>query len=85
MISSPVSALKGGDLIKNKEILTSVLQGRGSNPQREVVALNTALVLWASGLEEDLSCGVTKALNCLDAGLPWQRLEALKNALDTPD
>ncbi len=80
---APVQDLKGGDLTTNKEILTSVLKGTGTNSQRDVVALNTALVLWASGLENDLSLGVDTALNCLDEGLPWKCLEDLRRALDS--
>jgi len=74
--------LKGGDLSGNKKILMSVLQGEGTRPQREVVALNTALVLWAAGLEDDLNSGLAIALDCLQKGLPWQKLEALKSALE---
>ena len=74
--------LKGGNLAENKKILMSVLQGAGSKPQQDVVALNTALVLWAAGLEEDLNSGLAIALDCLKKGLPWQRLEALKSTLE---
>ncbi len=84
LTSSSIESLKGGDLSKNQEIITSVLQGSGTQPQQEVVALNTALVLWASGAEQDLACGVSTALNCLKSGLPWKRLETLRNVLDSP-
>ena len=75
-------ALKGGDLQQNKLILTSVLQGKGSKPQRDVVALNTALVLWAYGLKEDLNDGVSLALDCLNKGKPWERLMDLRENLN---
>ena len=55
-----------GDLSMNKQFLTSVLQGTGTKAQIEVVALNTALVLWASAEEENLSKGVKMALNSLE-------------------
>ena len=82
LISAPVEDLKGGDLAFNQRILSAVLQGQGTRAQRDVVALNTALVLWAAGLEDDLGVGVAKAHQCLDQGLPWQRLEGLRRALD---
>ena len=85
LTSVSIESLKGGDLSQNKNILRSVLRGEGTTPQLEVVALNTALVLWASGIEEDLARGVSTALNCLKSGLPWRRLETLKNALDSPN
>ncbi len=78
---APIYALKGGDLSVNQNILVSVLKGEGTDPQRDVVALNTSLVLWAAGLEKDISSGLTTALNCLEGGLPWQKLEDLKTAL----
>ena len=43
--------LRGGDCTVNQQILQDVLQGQGSLPQTEVVAFNTALVLWAAGLQ----------------------------------
>ena len=82
LVVSSVDELRGGDLSVNKNILISVLKGEGTFPQRDVVALNTSLVLWAAGLEEDISSGVTTALNCLKQGLPWKRVEALKIALE---
>ena len=42
--------MRGGDLSVNQSILEAVLQGRGETAQRDVVAFNTALVLWTSGL-----------------------------------
>ena len=79
---APLQALQGGDLATNQAILSAVLQGGGTAPQRDVVALNTALVLWAAGLQDDLRAGVSTAKTCLQEGLPWQRLEGLRMALD---
>ncbi|ABX08623.1 anthranilate phosphoribosyltransferase [Prochlorococcus marinus] len=73
--------LKGGDLSKNEAIFMSVLKGNATKPQMEVVALNTALVLWASGLEEDLSQGVEMALNSLKSGNGLKKLLELKEFL----
>ena len=78
---APLDALKGGDLADNQSILQAVLQGRGTRAQRDVVALNTALVLWVAGVERDLRQGVQQALACLHDGHPWQRLERLRQAL----
>ena len=79
---APLQAIQGGDLATNQAILSAVLQGGGTAPQRDVVALNTALVLWAAGLQDDLRAGVSTAKTCLQEGLPWQRLEGLRMALD---
>ena len=79
--SAPLDSLRGGDLAENQTILRDVLAGAGTDAQRDVVALNTAFVLWSAGVEEDLSKGVRLALDVLEAGQPLERLEALKSNL----
>ena len=46
----------------NEDILKSVLNGSGEKSHKDVVALNTSLVLWAAGIENDLHNGFNKAL-----------------------
>ena len=79
---APLEALAGGDLSTNKQILQEVLQGAGSQAQREVVALNSALVLWCSGSVPHWRDGLELALSSLSKGAPWQCLIALRNALN---
>ncbi len=74
--------LRGGDIALNKDILKTVLQGRGTHSQRDVVALNTSLVLWAAGLEDNLKTGVSVALDSLQKGRPWDYFVKLKDHLD---
>ena len=74
--------LKGGDISLNKKILEDVLQGNSLVPHKEVVALNTSLVLWAYGLNEDLREGVNTALTSLNKGEPWEKLLELRNILN---
>ena len=81
LTTAPISALCGGDLAANVRVLSDVLQGRGSVPHRDVVALNTALVLWAAGLQNDLRAAVGQACEALASGLAWQYLEQLRQAL----
>ena len=69
----------------NQQILQNVLQGQGSLAQTEVVAFNTALVLWVAGVEQEFSVGAAMARQSLDQGHPWQRLEALRRALADGD
>ena len=73
--------LRGGDCPKNQEILGNVLQGQGSQAQTEVVAFNTALVLWAAGLQTDLKAAAGQALMVLSEGKAWDKLVALRDAL----
>ena len=81
LTAAPLEALLGGDLATNTAILIAVLQGAGSPAQRDVVALNTGLVLWAAGLAATVPEGVEQALVALASGAPWHRLDQLRSAL----
>ncbi|MBM5796793.1 MAG: anthranilate phosphoribosyltransferase [Cyanobacteria bacterium K_Offshore_0m_m2_072] len=78
---APLEAIAGGGLETNRAILEAVLQGRGTPAQRDVVALNSALVLWVAGRCSSFADGLEAALAALAAGLPWERLEGLRQAL----
>lgn len=80
---APLEALRGGNLQENAEILRSVLQGRGSAAQTEVVALNASLALqvgeaaaWGNHRQ-----GFERALELLRSGEPWRTLERLAQFL----
>jgi anthranilate phosphoribosyltransferase len=73
--------LAGGALEHNRQILEAVLRGHGSQAQRDVVALNAALVLWAAGCSASVAEAVPLALEAMASGAPWGRLEALRTAL----
>ena len=70
------------DQESNEEILKSVLNGSGQKSHINVVALNSALVLWAAGIEDDLNKGFNKALSSINQGDPWKKFLLLKNFLD---
>jgi anthranilate phosphoribosyltransferase len=78
---APLSAIAGGDLATNQAIFEAVLQGRAPAPHSDVVALNTALVLWVAGRCDGFADGIAVARDALASGAPWQRLEALRTAL----
>ena len=71
------------DLESNEEILKSVLNGSGQKSHMHVVALNTALVLWAAGIQDDLNEGFNKALFSINQGDPWKKFLLLKNFLSS--
>jgi anthranilate phosphoribosyltransferase len=60
------------------------LRGQGQDGHRDVVALNTALVLWAAGLADSPAAGVPLALEALALGRPWAKLEQLRSVLAAP-
>ena len=76
-------SLKGDDLKTNSQILMSLLMGEGDKYHKEVVALNTALVLWVSGAEDDLSLGVKRSLDCLNTDKSWLIFKQLRDFLAT--
>jgi len=71
------------DLESNEEILKSVLNGSGQKSHIDVVALNSALVLWVAGIEDDLNEGFNKALFSINQGDPWKKFLLLKNYLSS--
>ena len=69
----------------NEEIMKSVLNGSGLKAHKDVVALNTALVLWVAGIENNLNHGFSKALFSIDQGDPWEKFLLLKTYLSKDD
>ena len=65
----------------NEKILKTVLNGSGQKSHKDVVALNTALVLWVAGIEDDLHKGFNKALFSINQGNPWNNFLRLKTYL----
>lgn len=80
---APTAALRGGELADNVEILRNVLQGRGTQAQQDVVALNAALALKVGGrlpeeeLEVAIAQGIALAKDILSSGAAWDKVEAL--------
>jgi anthranilate phosphoribosyltransferase len=72
-----VADLRGGDVGENAAILKSVLQGKGTRAQTEIVALNAAAALLVAGKVDTWEMGISEALQCIASGIPWQKLEQL--------
>ncbi len=81
LVSAPLSALKGGNVEENAEILTAVLQGKGSQAQTDVVALNSALALQVAGViplgEHQRGVEITREI--ISNGKAWHKLKQLVN------
>ena len=73
------TALRGGEVHENKSILKAVLQGKGTEAQHNVVALNANLALQVGGLVplEDHAAGISLARDILHSGAAWSKLEQL--------
>ena len=79
LTSAPTTALKGGDVEENCEILRNVLQGKGTQAQQDVVALNTAMALQVGEAIPlgNYNEGVKKAKDILQSGAAWEKLKQL--------
>ena len=73
------------DSDSNEKILKSVLNGSGQKSHKDVVALNTALVLWVAGIEEDLHEGFNKSIFSINQGNPWKTFLLLKTFLSSDE
>jgi anthranilate phosphoribosyltransferase len=76
---APLSALKGGEVAENLEILRNVLQGKATVAQRDVVALNASLALQVAGVVPLMAHaeGIKMAQDILQNGSAWEKLEEL--------
>ncbi|WP_052001693.1 anthranilate phosphoribosyltransferase [Lyngbya aestuarii] len=79
LTSAEITALKGGEVAENAEILQNVLQGKGTPAQRDVVALNASLALQISGFVPigDHVSGLSVAQDIISSGAAWSKLEQL--------
>ncbi len=80
---APLSALQGGGLSENQRILREVLQGKGTQAQRDAVAINTALALVVGERADTPAEGLAIARDILASGDAWRKLEQLAAFLAT--
>jgi anthranilate phosphoribosyltransferase len=74
---APTAALQGGDVQENADILRAVLQGRGTQAQRDTVALNAALAFQVGEVVPlgNHAQGLSLAQDILQSGAAWSKLE----------
>lgn len=78
---APTSELRGGNVQENAEILSAILQGKGSQAQQNVVALNTSLALYVGEAVSEtddyvdtFAKAVVLARKILQSGVAWKKL-----------
>jgi len=69
--------LKGGDAKENAGITLDILKGQ-KGPRRDIVLLNAAAGLAASGKAKDFPEGIRLATESIDSGAAMKKLEQLK-------
>jgi len=68
--------IKGGNARENASIIRSILEGE-SGPRRDLVVLNAALALVASGAESSIGEGMSRASEAIDSGVALRVLNTL--------
>src|SRR5512143_1330719 len=75
--------LKGGDAKQNADISLEILNGK-KGPRRDIVLMNSAAALAASGRAADLKAGIAVAAESIDSGAALSKLEQLKKFTNKP-
>jgi anthranilate phosphoribosyltransferase len=73
--------LQGGSVADNAQILTDILQGKGTSAQRDCVALNSGYALYLAGRCANPQAGLVLARDILRSGAGWEKLLALQQFL----
>jgi anthranilate phosphoribosyltransferase len=68
-----IGELRGGDRARNAEIATAVLKGQ-AGAQRDIVLVNSAAALLASGLADSPLAAMERATQSIDSGAAWGKL-----------
>jgi anthranilate phosphoribosyltransferase len=76
MKPAPPEAIAGGDAAHNAEIIRKVLRGE-TGPRRNIVLINAAAALVASGAAIDFLDGVQLATRAIDDGSAQEKLDGL--------
>ncbi|MEZ8147777.1 anthranilate phosphoribosyltransferase [Enterovibrio norvegicus] len=72
----PLKSIEGGTPEENREIITQILQGKGTEAQQSAVAVNVALLLRLFG-HEDLKANTQRALDVMSSGKPFELVQQL--------
>ncbi|HXG67397.1 MAG TPA: anthranilate phosphoribosyltransferase [Blastocatellia bacterium] len=73
---APLTEIQGGDASRNAEIIRGVLSGK-SGPHRDIVLLNAAAALTASGKADGFADGIRIASEAIDSGKAAAKLQRL--------
>jgi len=74
---SKLSEVRGGSPSENAEITLSILEGREEGPKRDIVVINSAAAIYVGGKAKSLEQGVDLALESIDSGRAYSKLQEL--------
>lgn len=75
---SSLESLSGADANTNAQILTSILQGKGTAAQKAMVGLNAGALLWVAGRSNNLKEGIRAAMDVLETDMAFQKLSRIQ-------
>ena len=71
----PLEQIRGGEAEENAVAVTRLLKGKGEAAHRAVVAINAGALAWVFNKSDDLGSGVKAAIETIDSGNSFKRLE----------
>jgi anthranilate phosphoribosyltransferase len=71
--------IQGGNAKVNSEIILKILSGGGKISQRNIVLVNAAAAFLIKGVVNDLLDGIKKAVEIIDSGAAFKKLQELRN------
>jgi anthranilate phosphoribosyltransferase len=77
---APLSVVTGGDASENAARLRILLDGAGTRPERDIVALNSGALLMTAGRAATLKDGVAASADALASGAAGKVLDAFVEA-----
>ena len=77
---APLSVVTGGDVAENALRLRALIDGAGSQPERDIVALNAGALLMTAGKAATLRDGVARAADVLASGAAGKLLDRFVEA-----
>jgi len=79
LTKATLAQLQGGEVEENADILTQVLQGKGTQAQRDAVILNASLALQVGGVVPlgEYTQAIEKARAIVHSGAGWDKLREL--------
>ncbi len=69
--------IKGGNLKENAEIFIDIIKGKEKGPKKDIVCLNTAFLLKATGIVNKIEEGIELSKETLKKGIPYNKFNKI--------
>jgi len=72
-----IEDINGGNLKDNAEILLNIIKGKEKGPKKDIVCLNTAFLLKATGTVNKIEDGIELTAEILKKGIPYKKFNKI--------